>query len=427
MLWHGRPRPQCRRAPVHARAHAQHSSPRCTARALVPPCGCLPPGHEAGARARVYVHPISHMQKDLKQFHLNWVLEPNWAPVNQFAKFACPSGPFTLRVPSPSTPLTPSPFEHMHAPPAPQASLSAVPLAMIQALTAGRPDHDVWLRWGQEILTTGVFAIIICGTLGTLMVFVMAPILLNKEEVGGQSASRRCGLAGPGKRGLKTEIRGRPGTTGPGHKQDLRNLGAAAGPGVVPALSAASGCGGGRRQAGHGHAGGRPVPICPLLPVPCNVSSGPFASERHLPTHVTRVLLHYGRLALLQHLPPLPPVNDCPDRPAGPALGWPCFDHPCARYTLNKRPSSLPFISSSTSHAAAARTPTRAWICRLRRRSGAAAAWRASRRRHSRLQGAGHSRSRGAGRCLSWGEGRCLLWGAASMGRRGSAWTAAWG
>jgi hypothetical protein len=71
-----------------------------------------------------------------------------------------------------------------------QASLSAVPLALIQGLMAGRPDYDVWLQWGQEILTTGVFAIIICGTLGTLMVFLTAPVLLNKGEVGGDGGGR---------------------------------------------------------------------------------------------------------------------------------------------------------------------------------------------------------------------------------------------
>jgi hypothetical protein len=43
-----------------------------------------------------------------------------------------------------------------------QASLSAVPLSLIQSTMAGRPDADTWRVWGEEILTTGVFAIIIC-------------------------------------------------------------------------------------------------------------------------------------------------------------------------------------------------------------------------------------------------------------------------
>jgi len=66
-----------------------------------------------------------------------------------------------------------------------QASLSAVPLAMIQATMQDTPGYEQWLIWGQEILTTGVFAIIFCGTLGTLCVFLLSPILLSKGEVGG--------------------------------------------------------------------------------------------------------------------------------------------------------------------------------------------------------------------------------------------------
>lgn len=67
-----------------------------------------------------------------------------------------------------------------------QASLSAVPLSMIQTLMAHRPDYLLWEQWGKEILTTGVFAIIICGTLGTLLVFLLAPVLLKKDEVGAE-------------------------------------------------------------------------------------------------------------------------------------------------------------------------------------------------------------------------------------------------
>jgi hypothetical protein len=63
-----------------------------------------------------------------------------------------------------------------------QASLSAVPLALIQTVMVDRADQGVWLQWGQDILTTGVFAIIICGTLGTALVFLLAPVLLKKER-----------------------------------------------------------------------------------------------------------------------------------------------------------------------------------------------------------------------------------------------------
>ncbi len=65
-----------------------------------------------------------------------------------------------------------------------QASLSAVPLAMIQSAYADSPDFEKWSTWGEEILTTGVFAIIFCGSLGTLLVYTLAPVLLNKGEVG---------------------------------------------------------------------------------------------------------------------------------------------------------------------------------------------------------------------------------------------------
>jgi len=81
-----------------------------------------------------------------------------------------------------------------------QASLSAVPLALIQTLMADRSDHAIWVEWGQDILTTGVFAIIICGTMGTLLVFLLAPVLLSKGEV--RSSCRRVARlsAWPGRR-----------------------------------------------------------------------------------------------------------------------------------------------------------------------------------------------------------------------------------
>lgn len=73
-----------------------------------------------------------------------------------------------------------------------QASLSAVPLAMVQSLMdPARADYAQWEQWGQDILTTGVFAIIICGSLGTLMVFMLAPVLLQKGEVRRGAAGRR--------------------------------------------------------------------------------------------------------------------------------------------------------------------------------------------------------------------------------------------
>ena len=62
-----------------------------------------------------------------------------------------------------------------------QASLSAVPLAMIQEYKVDDPNYESWVFWGEAVLTTGIFAIIICATLGTLLVYWLAPVLLEKE------------------------------------------------------------------------------------------------------------------------------------------------------------------------------------------------------------------------------------------------------
>lgn len=62
-----------------------------------------------------------------------------------------------------------------------QASLSAVPLALINNNLADNPDYAQWQRWGEDCLATGIFAIIVCATLGTLLVFWLAPVLLELE------------------------------------------------------------------------------------------------------------------------------------------------------------------------------------------------------------------------------------------------------
>lgn len=62
-----------------------------------------------------------------------------------------------------------------------QASLSAVPLALINSALAGSPDYEQWQQWGEDCLATGIFAIIVCATLGTFLVFWLAPVLLEKE------------------------------------------------------------------------------------------------------------------------------------------------------------------------------------------------------------------------------------------------------
>ncbi len=61
-----------------------------------------------------------------------------------------------------------------------QAALSAVPLAMINENLADSPDLEQWQIWGEELLVTGIFAIIVCGTLGSLMTGILSPLLLDK-------------------------------------------------------------------------------------------------------------------------------------------------------------------------------------------------------------------------------------------------------
>jgi NhaP-type Na+/H+ or K+/H+ antiporter len=62
-----------------------------------------------------------------------------------------------------------------------QASLSAVPLALINRTMVNDPNYKQWVHWAEDLLATGIFAIIICATLGTLMVFWLAPVLLEKS------------------------------------------------------------------------------------------------------------------------------------------------------------------------------------------------------------------------------------------------------
>ncbi len=94
-----------------------------------------------------------------------------------------------------------------------QAALSAAPLTLIQDYKVGDPDYDQWVTWGNDILTTGLFAIILCGTLGVLAIHFTAPVLLRpavagdsatdddeEEEGGGEN-----GEAGQGGTGLSTE------------------------------------------------------------------------------------------------------------------------------------------------------------------------------------------------------------------------------
>ena len=61
-------------------------------------------------------------------------------------------------------------------------ALAGAPLALITKYKVGEPDYDQWVEWGNDILVTGIFAIIICGTLGTLLIHLTAPRLLTPAE-----------------------------------------------------------------------------------------------------------------------------------------------------------------------------------------------------------------------------------------------------
>ncbi len=60
---------------------------------------------------------------------------------------------------------------------------AAAPLTLIETYKTTAPNYAEWVQWGEEILTTGIFAIIICGTLGVLAIYALAPRLLEKASL----------------------------------------------------------------------------------------------------------------------------------------------------------------------------------------------------------------------------------------------------
>ena len=76
---------------------------------------------------------------------------------------------------------------------------------MITAYKVNEPNYDEWLGWGNDILTTGIFAIIVCGTLGTIAIHLTAPHLLEKAEEE-QRPLRRPSPAAKGPRGVPVAI-----------------------------------------------------------------------------------------------------------------------------------------------------------------------------------------------------------------------------
>ncbi|KAI7845950.1 hypothetical protein COHA_000496 [Chlorella ohadii] len=89
-----------------------------------------------------------------------------------------------------------------------QAALSGAPLALIlkykcDGINPESPEASAdckeYAKWGDDILVTGVFAIIVCGTLGTLAIHLAAPILLSPAEEGSDSeAGESTVIAEPG-------------------------------------------------------------------------------------------------------------------------------------------------------------------------------------------------------------------------------------
>ena len=68
-----------------------------------------------------------------------------------------------------------------------QAALSATPLTLINKYKVGSPDYEQWVAWGNDILTTGLFAIILCGTLGVVAIHFTASALLKPAAESGSS------------------------------------------------------------------------------------------------------------------------------------------------------------------------------------------------------------------------------------------------
>ncbi|GAB4821940.1 hypothetical protein N2152v2_008986 [Parachlorella kessleri] len=63
-----------------------------------------------------------------------------------------------------------------------QAALSAVPLTMINTYYVGTPEYAQYEIWGQEILTTGIFTIVICAPVGVTLIHYFAPLLLSPSR-----------------------------------------------------------------------------------------------------------------------------------------------------------------------------------------------------------------------------------------------------
>lgn len=72
-----------------------------------------------------------------------------------------------------------------------QGALGQLPAdAVARAYPVGSPNHDRYTQYGTDALTTAVFEIIISGTLGSLMVRWLSPLLLKPVRLAGYAGSR---------------------------------------------------------------------------------------------------------------------------------------------------------------------------------------------------------------------------------------------
>lgn len=62
-----------------------------------------------------------------------------------------------------------------------QAALSSVPLSLINHTMVNSQNFANWVQWGNDVLVTGNLAIVVCATLGSLLIYWTAPYLLDKS------------------------------------------------------------------------------------------------------------------------------------------------------------------------------------------------------------------------------------------------------
>lgn len=60
-----------------------------------------------------------------------------------------------------------------------QAALCSLPLDMIKAKMVDDPDYDKYVSWGEDILTTAVFSILITAPLGLIFIQILGPKCLS--------------------------------------------------------------------------------------------------------------------------------------------------------------------------------------------------------------------------------------------------------